>query len=319
MNILVIGDCTEDTFLSLSPSDVGLHCDLDTEQCQICFGYAQKIPVKEVVRAVGGNAANVAVGLTRLGHRVALYSQVGDDSAGQTVLSTLADEGVDTTFIAAADKEETNNSVIINYHGERTIFSYHYPRQYSDHLPDFQADIIYLTSLGTEFMKTYDEVIHNHTSIVFQPGTYQIRAGLKRLRPVLQRTSLLILNKDEATALVGQKDDPLELLNALLDNGPKEVVITDGAAGAYMGGEEFFWVGIDERSVRREMTGVGDAFASGYLHGRFALQLSTVEAAQLGALNAGSVVAETGAQKGLLTSGRLQQKLSTVRIKSNRL
>src|SRR5512134_3339527 len=48
-------------------------------------------------REVGGSAANVAVGLARLGHSPALASAVGDDAHGRYLRSALLAEGVDCT------------------------------------------------------------------------------------------------------------------------------------------------------------------------------------------------------------------------------
>lgn len=47
------------------------------------------------VRAVGGYAGNVAVGLARLGVATAIVSAVGDDGHGEHVRSALAGEGID--------------------------------------------------------------------------------------------------------------------------------------------------------------------------------------------------------------------------------
>src|SRR5687768_9489073 len=48
---------------------------------------------------VAGAEANVAIGLSRLGHRVAFLSRVGADPLGRRIHATLAHEGVDVTHL----------------------------------------------------------------------------------------------------------------------------------------------------------------------------------------------------------------------------
>lgn len=50
-------------------------------------------------KEVGGSAANVAIGLSRLGLETALISTVGEESMGNYLLRTLDDEGVDRSYI----------------------------------------------------------------------------------------------------------------------------------------------------------------------------------------------------------------------------
>src|ERR1700754_4449890 len=52
--------------------------------------------------SVAGAETNVAVGLSRLGHRVRWLSRVGDDSSGAAVLATLRAEGVDVSKVEVA-------------------------------------------------------------------------------------------------------------------------------------------------------------------------------------------------------------------------
>src|SRR5262249_34264475 len=66
--------------------------------------YPQQIntPLEDVrtfERFVGGFAGNVAIGLGRLGVRVAIIAGVGDDGHGTFVRRTLAEEGVDVKWL----------------------------------------------------------------------------------------------------------------------------------------------------------------------------------------------------------------------------
>jgi sugar/nucleoside kinase (ribokinase family) len=56
--------------------------------------------VEHFKRVLAGAEVNVAIGLTRLGHRTGWVSRVGDDPFGRFVLSELAAAGVDTSTVA---------------------------------------------------------------------------------------------------------------------------------------------------------------------------------------------------------------------------
>jgi sugar/nucleoside kinase (ribokinase family) len=147
-DVIAIGDTTEDIFLKMS--DASLQCDLDGRNCKICFDYADKIAVdtKTIVAAVG-NAANHAIGASRLGLSSALYTVVGDDDQGKESLEVLEKNAVDTRYVVFDQKRGTNLSVVINFKGERTIFVYHEPRDYQ--LPPLEEPKwIYLTSASGE-------------------------------------------------------------------------------------------------------------------------------------------------------------------------
>jgi 2-dehydro-3-deoxygluconokinase len=50
-------------------------------------------------RSVGGAESNVALALSRLGKKTRWVSRLGNDPFGDTILHTLAGEGVDTSFV----------------------------------------------------------------------------------------------------------------------------------------------------------------------------------------------------------------------------
>ena len=49
--------------------------------------------------AMGGAEANVAIGVTRLGHSAGWQSRLGDDEPGHYILNGLRGEGVDTSHV----------------------------------------------------------------------------------------------------------------------------------------------------------------------------------------------------------------------------
>jgi len=74
--------------------------------------YANELhrPLEEVEtfsKYLGGSAANIAVGLARLGHHCGLISRAGDDGHGRFLRRYLEESGVDTRFVAVVPRYRT--------------------------------------------------------------------------------------------------------------------------------------------------------------------------------------------------------------------
>jgi ribokinase len=310
LDLISIGDATLDTFIKLEEASV--HCDLKKEACVLCLSYADKIAIPRPEESTGGNAANNAVGSARLGLKSAVYSVLGDDKTGHHIKELIKQEGVATDYLTIQPGSETNRSFILNFQGERTILVYHAARTYK--LPKLDdATWIYLTSMGQGHLGVHDDLLAwltgRATKLAFNPGTHQLKDGLEKLKPVLERTDLVFVNKEEAQRLVGDIKDMKELLRAMRQVGPKVVIITDGTAGSYAyDGQEFWHCGITGSPVV-ERTGAGDAFATGVLAAIFHGE-TIPEAMHWGTMNSGSVIGKVGPQAGLLNRDGMKEWLA---------
>lgn len=304
-DIISIGDATLDTFIPIE--DASVHCDLRKDACLLCLSYADKIAVERPVQTVGGNAANNAVGMARLGLKAALYVELGSDETGERVLRKLKKEGVSTEYARCSRGKETNTAFVLNHKGERTIFVYHADRDYR--LPKLKdASWLYLTSIGKNHLSLHAEVLawlkKHDAKMAFNPGTHQLKQGLEKLRSVLAAATVVFVNKEEAKRLVGDIDGIKDLLAALRRTGPDIAVITDGERGSYAhDGFKYWKCGTTETPVV-ERTGAGDAFATGFVAAM--IRGEDVPAAlRWGTMNSGSVITEIGPQAGLLTKSRM--------------
>jgi sugar/nucleoside kinase (ribokinase family) len=304
-DVIAIGDTTQDIFLQMD--DANVQCSLDGKNCLLCFDYAEKIGVakKTDVPAVG-NAANHAIGIARLGLKAGIYTIVGDDSQGHKALEIFQENGVDSKYVVLDKDRGTNLSVVINVKGERTILVYHERRKYE--LPALvETDWVYLTSVSGEGVEMLHEQMLEYLNnrpkvkLAFNPGTYQIKLGKEKLLPLLRRTEVLFVNREEAARILEQgTQDVKELLRGFQAIGVKTVVITDGPDGSYVGsGEEVWQAGIFAGPVV-ERTGAGDGYGSGFL-GAIIKGKKVLEAMAWGNANSTSVVQYIGAREGLLT------------------
>jgi ribokinase len=314
-SVITVGDATLDTFLDIHEATVT--CDINKKNCRLCFNYAEKIPIKKSAQSVGGNAANVAAGLAKLAVKTAIVTELGDDSNGQLIFETLKYAGVKTSFVKKIKKTQSRYSVIMTFQGERTILAYHPPHTY--HKPHITAhcDWLYYTSMGKTFETVHAAVQsylkkNPNTFLALNPGSYQLREGLKEIKEILPRVNFLIVNREEAERIVGKRlltTNTIEkLLYKLHAQGPQLVVITDGHNGAYAfdGKKHYFQPIIPAMVVSK--TGAGDAFAAGML-AALIKKYPLKGALRWGALNAAGVVQHFGAQTGLLTLAKIKKKI----------
>jgi len=310
-DLLTIGDCTVDTYAMIDDRNPDVH--LSSDKKLLCLDYADKISVFEAGEAVGGNAANIAVGARRLGLKSALCTELGTDFNGEFIVQQLKKEKVDTSLVHKNKRNKTRYSLVLNYRGERTILSYHSKRKYP--LPSLpKTEWVYYTSLGEGFELLQNKLItslrkHPETKLAVNPGSYQMKKGLLAFKKILAVTDLLFVNLEEAQKLSGAKLPLPKLFAKLHDLGAEMIVITDGAKGSYAsdGIMSYFLPPFPAKNISK--TGAGDAYASGFLSAIFK-GYSITEAMQWGNANAASVIGHIGAQTGLGNPKILKKILS---------
>lgn len=312
-DIIAIGDSMLDVFLEIDEASV--HCNLDESKCFLCLNYADKIPVKKITRAFGGNAANFSVGTSRLGVKTAIYTILGQDQAGKNIYDNFKKGKVELDYVEF-DKDRqkhTNYSTIINFQGERTILVFHEARERD--LPLFKkTEWFYLTSLSADYEKLHRQITdcikNNNIKLIFNPGVNELRGGLDKLKNILAVTQVLILNKEEAYKLLGQ-DDINNLMKKFVDLGTSTVIITDAENGSYAFDGENYFEEPAQKVTLIERTGAGDAYSAG-LVAALILNKDLKQAMQWGARNAASVVQYIGAQQGLLRNLELPEQSKAV-------
>lgn len=319
-DVLCIGDAKLDAFLTLSETSK-VRLDENTEE--LCFKHGEKIPVEHTKFAVGGNAANVAVGLSRLGIKATIAAEIGDDEFSLKIINTLAKEHIDRGFIRQDQNRESSFSIAISYKNDRTLFSEHFKRDHDFRYEGVETKWIYLTSLGEEWTHAYEKAINyaaeQQAQIAFNPGTLQLTDKSAATESALRASNILFINKEEAKRLIYgysneyNSDDIQQILSNVKALGPKTVVITDGENGSYaLDNDNNFYHQDPSPSNPVELTGAGDSYATGFLaatiHG-----LGIQDAMAWGSTNAASVVEQIGAQDGLLRKDEMEEKINAHR------
>jgi len=321
---IVIGEALVDTHVLID--DASLECNIDGKNCKLCLDFARKIPITGSFQAIGGNGANVAAGIAKLGLKTGLIAAFGKDANGQIILSELEKNKVNTDYLFIDPKTISRYSIVLNYHGERTILSYHHEMKYvwPEQMP--AVDWIYYTGLSEGFEPLQKKLLafldkHPSVRLAINPGTLQMKYYPKTVDDVLVRSDILIVNLEEAEEIAGstiKKEKTVEaLIHKLLSKGVKEVAITDAANGAWAGDAEEIWQ-LKAFPVKVSgKTGAGDAFSSGYMAAR-CLDHDIHTALRWGIANSCGVIGNLGAQVGLLDQKGIEEiikKYSSIKPK----
>ncbi|MEK7643615.1 MAG: carbohydrate kinase family protein [Patescibacteria group bacterium] len=309
-DFLAIGDVVTDAFIRIPKESAEV---IGTDHQKLCLEYGSKVPFERayIVPAVG-NSANAAVAASRLGLKTALVSNVGHDMQGREIIETLKKEKIDTRFIHVNADKISNYHYVLWYQDDRTILIRH--EEYNYTLPAIgEPRWLYLSSAGHNSLPFHNEItayIKAHPSIklVLQPGTFQMKFGVDKLKELYAHTELFFCNREEAQLILETNDDDIaKLTSGVRSLGPKIVVVTDGKEGAYVLADGVLWFmpPYPDPKPPYERTGAGDAFSSTFA-ATLALGHSIEDAMRWAPINSMSVVQYVGAQQGLLDEQALR-------------
>ncbi len=316
-DFMAVGDVVTEPFIRLK--DARVTCNIDDEACTISMRWGDKIPYESAVIAYAvGNSPNAAVAASRLGLSSALVSDIGNDSIGKGDVSHLKKEKVSTQFIRVHKNMVSNYHYVLSFESERTILVKHEEYPYRFPRISKAPRYMYLSSLASNSLAYHQEIeayllAHPEIFLTLQPGTFQMKLGVDKLKSLYARTNLLVINKEESERILGLPEkggDISVLLEKVHALGPKSVIITDERNGAYAydGKEKLFIPMYPDSREPVERTGAGDAFAS-TVTCALALGKPFREALLWGPINSMAVVQKIGAQAGLLSRAEIEQYL----------
>lgn len=314
MKALVVGSSDIDIFIT--PESKNSYVE---DQKTVTFSLGDKVPVSLSAMKLGGNGANVSVGLSRLGVDVSFYTYLGDDILSQQIQETIKQENVHLVENPQHTKS-SSLSLIFDFSDDRVIFSHH---EELDHTFDGgkveQIEALYLTSLGEKWTEAYKEVlsyVQSHPlTLAFSPGSHQLSNMEDLVFEMVAVSKILFVNKEEGERILEKKGekavDNKDLLLKLSKLGPEIVSVTDGKKGSYAYSNNTYYAlsSFDEEAISTDKTGAGDSYASAFF-GAVLLGKDIKTAMRWGAANAQAVMSKVGAQDGLLTESEIESMLS---------
>ncbi len=311
LDLITVGDVKLDTFIIIH--DASVKCELRMPDCKLCLNYGEKIPVDAFVTQIAGSAPNVAVGLAKMGLATSVLSHMGDDEVHAHAQLFLKKNKVDTSLIKTKKGIRSSAAVVLNFKGESTQLVDFARQEY--HLPTKMpaAKFLHVCELGNGYERLYRDAVtqaKKGVRISLNPGGIQIREMKQELLDLIGAAEVLFVNMTEARRIIGKEsDDAIHGIMARLKAmGPKYVVVTDGPRGAYAYDGKQLDVVPAFPAVRKEATGAGDAFATGFL-GALIMGKPHREALRWASVNSAAVIEQVGPTLGLLSHMEIMKQL----------
>ena len=225
--------------------------------------------------SVGGEAVNEAMAAAKLGTKTGILCALGEDAAGDMVLSALSRCGVDTSFVLRGEDHATPvTTMFVKDDGTRKSitngahrYNFH-PEQYLDRFTSAKAII-----LGSLFRAPFDDtqIILTVLKAAKEAGLLVVAdtklpnfrvLSLDDLKEALPYVDYITPNEDEAKYFTG-KSEPEKMADVFLSYGIKNVVIKLGSKGCYFknASEAFALPPMPIKAV--DATGAGDNFVAG--------------------------------------------------------
>jgi ribokinase len=231
-------------------------------------GFSQ---ISELNYGVGGSAANVAIGITRLGGSCTLVGKVGLDTSGRMVVDELLRERVPVEHVKADLVKRTGLTIII-IRGSGQISMYGNKGAAEELRPEDVlgikpkgCDSLHIASLRMDTSIATAEMSRRMgLYVTFDPGRELASRGIEQVKPIFPHLDILLLNQREATALTAV-DGAEGAAAALRRAGVSNVIVKMGGRGSLFKGAEgeFFVPALEVEAI--DSTGAGDAFATGLL------------------------------------------------------
>ena len=253
----------------------------------------------------GGSVANSIVGISQLGDKTGFIGKISDDEFGIKYEEGLKKENVEYFYQKKKEELPTGTCLIlVTPDSERTMCTFlgtagKINENDIDSNAIKKSEIIllegYLWDEG-EPKKAFDKAI-NHASKVAMSLSDQFcvdRHKSNFLELVKNKLDITFANEQEIMSLIETKNFN-EVINFSKQLN-KLVVVTRGEKGAVaILGEKIIESGIQQNLKILDLTGAGDLFAAGFLHG-YVNKLSIEESLEKGTNMSSKVIQQIGAR-----------------------
>ena len=253
----------------------------------------------------GGSVANSIVGLSQLGNKVGFIGKVSDDNLGAKYEEGLKSENVEYFYSKKNEELPTGTCLIlVTPDSERTMCTFLgtagkiNENDVDDNIVK-KADMIFLEGYlwdEGEPKKAFEKVINSANKVAMSLSD---QFCVDRHKPhfldlVRNKLDITFANEQEMISLIDAKNfqqviDFAKSLNKL-------IVITRGDKGAVsILGSEIIENGVEKNLQIKDLTGAGDLFAAGFLHG-YLNNLELLECLNKGKEMSSKVIQQIGAR-----------------------
>ena len=253
----------------------------------------------------GGSVANSIVGLSQLGNKVGFIGKVNNDDLGEKYEEGLKKENVDYLYKKKSEPIPTGSCLIlITPDSERTMCTY---LGTAGKINDNDVDEKIIKNAEITFLegylwdegdpkKAFDKAIKYSNKVAMSLSDLFCveRHKPQFLNLVKNKLDIVFANEQEILSLTGVDsfDDVISFSKQI----GKNIIITRGAEGAIsINGNEVEECKAHINLKIKDLTGAGDLFAAGYLHG-IINKLSTKESLEKGTELSSKIIQKIGAR-----------------------
>jgi len=234
-----------------------------------------KVKIEETVS--GGSVANSIVGLSQLGNKVGFIGKISNDQLGNKYEEGLKKENVDFFYSKKKEVIPTGTCLIlITPDSERTMITFlgtagKISEQDIDTNAVKKSEILFLEGYlwdEGEPKKAFDKAINNSNKVAMSLSDLFC---VERHKPhflelVKSKLDITFANEQEIISLINAKnfEDVVDFAKDI----DKLIVITRGEKGAIaVNKKEIVECSAKDNLKIKDLTGAGDLFAGGFLHG----------------------------------------------------
>jgi len=253
----------------------------------------------------GGSVANSIVGISQLGNETGFIGKISDDEFGNNYEEGLKKENVKYFYSKKKENLPTGTCLIlVTPDSERTMCTF-LGTAGKINENDINSDAIkksemiflegYLWDEG-EPKKAFDKAINNANKVVMSLSDLFC---VDRHKPhfldlVQNKLDITFANEQEITSLIDAKN--FNEVISFLKELNKLIIVTRGDKGAIaINGNEITECEIQKNLKIVDLTGAGDLFAAGFLHG-YINKLSTKESLEKGTEMSSKIIQQIGAR-----------------------
>jgi len=253
----------------------------------------------------GGSVANSIVGLSQLGDKVGFIGKVNDDDLGIKYEEGLKKENVEYFYSKKKEELPTGTCLIlITPDSERTMCTF---LGTAGKINENDVDVNAVKNSEITFLEGYlwdegapksafDKAIQNSNKVAMSLSDLFCVERHKShfLDLVKNKLDITFANEQEIMSLIDAKN--FDEVISFSKNLKKLIVLTRGEKGSVaINGDEIVECDVQKNLKIVDLTGAGDLFAAGFLHGAVN-NLSTKESLEKGTEMSSKVIQQIGAR-----------------------
>lgn len=223
--------------------------------------------IKRTMQFPGGDGANQAVGIGKLGGCAYLLGCLGNDREGRIIYNSLTEAGVRTNGVVFCPSQTTGKayitvgaggkSTIIIEEGANQCLDGDYVKKYESVFEGAEFCLISMELSEDAVLEALNICREKNVKTIVKPSAIQALA-----EEILEKIDYFVPNEEEAVRLVPGDMTVEERAEILFERGIPNIVITLGDRGCYLKNKEYARYFATQKFPAVDVTGAADAFIS---------------------------------------------------------